>query len=58
MSDSKQLVSEQFLLHVLLIAIAFLLVLIYNDYSVDMFNEFEYALARSLGGIDSTLAGN
>ena len=57
MTDSKKLLSEQNLLYILLITIAILLVAIYNDYSSEMFNEFEYALAKSLGGIDRTLAG-
>ncbi len=57
MTDSNSPLSQQTLLYILLVAIAILLVAIYNDYSSDMFNEFEYALAKSLGGIDSTLAG-
>ena len=57
MTDSKKPLSEQTLLYILLVAIAILLVAIYNDYSSNMFNEFEYALAKSLGGLDSTLAG-
>ena len=57
MTNSKNQVSEQLLLYILLFSIAIMLVAIYNDYSADLFNEFEYALSKSLGGIDSTLAG-
>lgn len=56
MTDFKNPLSEQTLLYILLICIVVLLVAIYNDYSPDLFNEFEYALAKSLGGSDSTLA--
>ena len=57
MSEVKNPVSEQSLLYILLIAIAILLVAIYNDYSASLFNEFEYALSKTLGNIDNTLAG-
>ena len=57
MTDSKHPVSEQSLLYVLLLAIALLLVVIYNDYSSSLFNEFEYALAKSLGSLNGTIAG-
>ena len=57
MTDTKHPVSEQTLLYFLLIAIAFLLVAIYNDYSANLFNEFEYALSKTLGNIDATIAG-
>ena len=56
MTEAKQHVSEQTLLYMLLIAIAFLMVAIYNDYSANLFNEFEYALSKTLGNFDSTLA--
>ena len=56
MIDFKKPVSERMLFYLLLICIAILLVAIYSDYSSDMFYEFEYALAKSLGGIDGTLA--
>lgn len=56
-TEAKNPVSEQSLLYILLIAIAFLLVAIYNDYSASLFNEFEYALSKTLGNFDSTLAG-
>ena len=57
MTEVKHPVSEQSLLYILLIAIAILLVAIYNDYSASLFNEFEYALSKTLGNIDATLAG-
>ena len=57
MTDTKHPVSEQTLLYFLLIAIAFLLVAIYNDYSANLFNEFEYALSKTLGNFDATIAG-
>ncbi len=57
MTNSINQKSEQLLLYLLLFSIAFMLVAIYNDYSADLFNEFEYALSKSLGGLDGTLAG-
>ena len=57
MTEARQAVSEQTLLYVLLIAIALLLVAIYNDYSASLFNEFEYALSKTLGNFDATVAG-
>ena len=57
MTTSKNQKSEQLLLYILLFSIAVLLVAIYNDYSADLFNEFEYALAKSLGGLDGAVAG-
>ena len=57
MTEARQAVSEQTLLYILLIAIALLLVAIYNDYSASLFNEFEYALSRTLGNFDATVAG-
>ena len=58
MADHKNPVSEQTLLYFLIIAIAILMVAIYNDYSADLFNQFEYALAKTLGNFDRALAGN
>lgn len=58
MTVSNHSVSEQSLMYLLLFAIAILLVAIYNDYSADLFNEFEYALSRSLGNFDATVARN
>lgn len=55
--EAKQHLSEQTLLYILLVAIAILMVAIYNDYSANLFNEFEYALSKTLGNFDSTLAG-
>ena len=57
MTEAKHHVSEQTLLYLLLIAIAFLMVAIYNDYSANLFNEFEYALSKTLGNFDATIAG-
>ena len=57
MTEARQAVSEQTLLYILLIAIALLLVAIYNDYSASLFNEFEYAVSQTLGNFDATLAG-
>ena len=57
MTEARQAVSEQTLLYILLIAIALLLVAIYNDYSASLFNEFEYAVSKTLGNFDATLAG-
>ena len=57
MTEARQAVSEQTLLYILLIAIALLLVAIYNDYSASLFNEFEYALSKTLGNFDATVAG-
>ena len=56
-TEAKHHVSEQTLLYILLIAIAFLMVAIYNDYSANLFNEFEYALSKTLGNFDATIAG-
>ena len=56
MTEARQAVSEQTLLYILLIAIALLLVAIYNDYSASLFNEFEYALSKTLGNFDATVA--
>lgn len=56
MADTKSPISEQALLYILLIAIAVLVVAIYNDYSVDLFNQFEYAMAQTLGNANSALA--
>ena len=56
-TEAKQHLSEQTLLYILLVAIAILMVTIYNDYSANLFNEFEYALSKTLGNFDSTLAG-
>lgn len=56
-TEAKQHLSEQTLLYMLLVAIAILMVTIYNDYSANLFNEFEYALSKTLGNFDSTLAG-
>ena len=56
-TEARNPVSEQTLLYILLIAIAVLLVAIYNDYSASLFNEFEYALSKTLGNFDRTLAG-
>lgn len=58
MSDTKHPVSEQSLLYILLIAIAILMVAVYNDYSSGLFNEFEYALSKTFGNLNATLAGN
>ena len=58
MSNTKHPVSEQSLLYILLITIAILLVAVYNDYSAGLFNEFEYALSKTLGNLDATIAGN
>ena len=57
MAISKNQVSEQVLFYILLFSIAVLLVAIYNDYSADLFNEFEYALAKSLGNMNGAIAG-
>ena len=57
MTEAKHHVSEQTLLYLLLIAIAFLMVVIYNDYSANLFNESEYALSKTLGNFDATIAG-
>ena len=58
MTVLKHTVSEQSLFYLLLFAIALLLVAIYNDYSAELFNEFEYALAKSFGNLDRSIAGN
>lgn len=58
MTISKYTISEQSLISVLLFAIAILLVAIYQDYSPDLFNEFEYALSQSLGNFDAAIAKN
>ena len=57
MTNSRQAVSEQSLLYILLFAVAIMMVAIYNDYSADLFNEFEYTLAKSLGSLDGAVAG-
>ena len=57
MTNSRQAVSEQSLLYILLFAVAIMMVAIYNDYSADLFNQFEYEVSKTLGGLDRTLAG-
>ena len=56
MSVTKSTISEKSLFYFLLMAIAVLIVAIYLDYSADMFNEFEYAMAKTLGSMDKVLA--
>lgn len=57
MTGTKYPVAEQSLFYFLLFAVAFMLVAIYNNYSVDLFNQFEYEISKTLGGLDRTLAG-
>ena len=57
MSSFKQPISEQSLLVVLLIAIAVVVFFIARDLSADMFNQIEYAMAKTLNGLDGALAG-
>ncbi len=57
MNGSKRTFSENVIMCLLLMVIAILLVAIYTDYSANMFNEFEYAMNKTLGNFDAALAG-
>ena len=48
---------ENTIIVLLLLAVVILLVAIYNDYTPSMFNEFEYAMNKTLGNFDAALAG-
>ena len=57
MNGSTRTFSENVIMYLLLMVIAILLVAIYTDYSANMFNEFEYAMNKTLGNFDAALAG-
>ncbi len=54
---SGRTLQERAITGLLLIIIAILVIAIYNGYSPDIFNEFEYAMNKTLGNFDAAVAG-
>ena len=57
MNISKRSQSEKVIAYLLILSIVILLVAIYQGYSPDMFNEFEYAMNKTLGNFEAAQRG-